>query len=373
LRRTQAATVVMVSLVLPVTLAAPAEAALHLHLSNSAPSKLALRSVPHAYLSWYRQAARTCQGLPWPVLAGIGEMESDHGQSTAPGVHSAANFAGAEGPMQFEPGTFTAFAVHADRSRSLSPYDPKDAIFTAARMLCDEGARGGSPTGITSALFAYNHADWYPPEVMGWAAKYTTNDVAHRVLVTRIVHRRVAGVRLRPHHVVARPAVTAPHTGTAPHATGTRRHAVVASTPEPPQSTNPLASIPVPASPTPTPSATQPATAQPAPTQPAPTQPATAQTAAPQVSADAQQLATESQQLSAEAEQLSDEAQQLAEEAQQLSAENGPAQPAPAQEVPTQTVPTREVPTQEAPAQAPAQAAPTPPAPGGPEEDSTAP
>jgi hypothetical protein len=295
-------------------------------------------------------------------------MESDHGQSTAPGVHSAANFAGAEGPMQFEPGTFTAFAVHADRSRSLSPYDPKDAIFTAARMLCEEGARGGSPGGITSALFAYNHADWYPPEVMSWAAKYATSGVAHRVLVTRITrigHSRVVGGRLRPHRATAPHAPAAPHMVAAPHAAAAphavakpqvpraleaRRHATVAPTPEPTQSANPLAPIPAPTPPTPsaslpvpTPSAAQPSAAQPSAAQPSAAQPSApssgAQTAAPQVSADAQQLATESQQLSAEAEQLSDEAQQLAEEAQQLSAENGPAQAVPAPAAPAQAVP----------------------------------
>ena len=54
----QAATAVVVSLALPIVLAAPAEAAPYLHLSNSTPSKLALASVPRTYLSWYQQAAR---------------------------------------------------------------------------------------------------------------------------------------------------------------------------------------------------------------------------------------------------------------------------------------------------------------------------
>ena len=230
----QAATAVVVSLALPIVLAAPAEAAPYLHLSNSGPSELALSSVPHTYLSWYQQAARTCRGLPWPVLAGIGEMESDHGQSTAPGVHSAANFAGAEGPMQFEPGTFTAFAVKADHVRRLSPYDPQDAIFTAAHMLCADGARGGSPSGIASALFAYNHADWYPPQVMRWAAKYATSGAAHPVVVlkrsaaTRAMRRRPvvvhtvtprhARVRIAPHASTAPHAIKMPHLTVAPHA-----------------------------------------------------------------------------------------------------------------------------------------------------------
>ena len=115
-------------------------------------------------------AAATCPGLPWSVLAGIGTVESDNGQSTLPGVHSGANFAGAEGPMQFEPATFAEYATGPDEP--LSPYDPADAIYTAAAMLCASGARGGSASGIENAVFAYNHAQWYVSEVMSWAAKY---------------------------------------------------------------------------------------------------------------------------------------------------------------------------------------------------------
>jgi hypothetical protein len=57
-------------------------------------------------LTLYQQAAATCPGLPWTIVAAIGTVESDNGQSNLPGVHSGANSAGAEGPMQFEPATF---------------------------------------------------------------------------------------------------------------------------------------------------------------------------------------------------------------------------------------------------------------------------
>jgi cell wall-associated NlpC family hydrolase len=137
------------------------------------PTGLALQGIPAQYLNLYMQAAETCPGLPWSVLAGIGEVETDHGQSTAPGVHSGANFAGAEGPMQFEPGTFSLYAAGPDLP--LSPYDPADAIYTAANMMCDNGARGGSTQGIQRAIFAYNHATWYVNEVLAWATKYATS------------------------------------------------------------------------------------------------------------------------------------------------------------------------------------------------------
>ena len=73
-----------------------------------APSSAAISKVPPAMLALYEEAAATCPGLPWTVLAAIGTIESDNGESALPGVHSGANSAGAEGPMQFLPATFAA-------------------------------------------------------------------------------------------------------------------------------------------------------------------------------------------------------------------------------------------------------------------------
>jgi peptidoglycan DL-endopeptidase CwlO len=137
------------------------------------PSALAQADIPPAYLAWYLAAAPTCAGLPWGVLAGIGKVESDHGRSAAPGVHSGANLAGAEGPMQFLPATFARFAVNADHGRPLRPYDPADAIFTAAAMLCADGAATGTNAGIRQAVFAYNHSRPYVSHVLSWAVRYT--------------------------------------------------------------------------------------------------------------------------------------------------------------------------------------------------------
>jgi len=137
------------------------------------PSVLALSTIPPAYLALYMNAARTCPGLPWSVLAGIGTVESDNGRSHTPGVHSGANSAGAEGPMQFLPATFRHYAVNADRSAPLTPYNPADAIYTAAAMLCATGADTGTPAGIRRAIFAYNHSAAYVRDVLTWAAKYT--------------------------------------------------------------------------------------------------------------------------------------------------------------------------------------------------------
>src|SRR5215468_5452509 len=56
-------------------------------------------TIPADYLRLYQQAGRK-YGVPWVVLAGIGEVETNQGRTTLPGVHSGANAFGAAGPMQ---------------------------------------------------------------------------------------------------------------------------------------------------------------------------------------------------------------------------------------------------------------------------------
>jgi hypothetical protein len=75
-------------------------------VSEPSASADATAEIPPAYLVLYQEAAATCEGLPWTVLAAIGTIKSDNGQSDLPGVQSGANAAGAEGPMQFLPATF---------------------------------------------------------------------------------------------------------------------------------------------------------------------------------------------------------------------------------------------------------------------------
>ena len=70
------------------------------------PSAVASSGIPAGMLTLYREAAATCPGLPWTVLADIGTVETSNGTSNLPGVHSGANSAGAEGPMQFERSIF---------------------------------------------------------------------------------------------------------------------------------------------------------------------------------------------------------------------------------------------------------------------------
>jgi cell wall-associated NlpC family hydrolase len=140
--------------------------------STIGASAAASAAIPPAMLSLYETAAATCPGLPWSVLAAIGTVESGNGTSTLPGVHSGANGAGAEGPMQFEPTTFAAYdqPVPAGGVEPPSPYDATDAVYAAARMLCADGGAGG--VDLSKAVFAYNHSDSYVTKVLALAASY---------------------------------------------------------------------------------------------------------------------------------------------------------------------------------------------------------
>ncbi|WP_405657732.1 NlpC/P60 family protein [Streptomyces sp. NBC_00079] len=142
---------------------------------SSQPSARAIADIPAGYLNLYAHAATTCPGLDWSVLAAIGKVETDHGRSSLPGVHSGANSAGARGPMQFLLSTFTSVVARHPNLRSgtnpPSPYDPYDAVYAAAAYLCDSGARDAK--NIPGAIKAYNHDDVYVSNVLVQAQAYS--------------------------------------------------------------------------------------------------------------------------------------------------------------------------------------------------------
>jgi cell wall-associated NlpC family hydrolase len=140
----------------------------------SAPSEQAIADIPRDYLPLYQQAAATCPGLSWSVLAAIGKIESDHGRSPLPGVSSGSNAAGTQGPLQFLPDTFAQYAypIPPGGANPPSPYNPANAIYAAARLLCQNGARDNRE--IQAALFAYNHDQRYVDQVLTQARQYQT-------------------------------------------------------------------------------------------------------------------------------------------------------------------------------------------------------
>jgi cell wall-associated NlpC family hydrolase len=149
-------------------------------------SQSARNSIPASYLALFRSIGAQF-GVPWVVLAGIGKVESDDGQTTLPGVHSGANAFGAAGPMQIGIGgaagnEWGGAAVHpasqrvngvatdADGNGIASVYEPADAIAGAAKYLLAHGVL----TNVAQAIFAYNHLESYVQAVLHWAGLYVS-------------------------------------------------------------------------------------------------------------------------------------------------------------------------------------------------------
>jgi murein DD-endopeptidase MepM/ murein hydrolase activator NlpD len=109
---------------------------------------------------WHRAGA--AYGIPWQVLAAINKIESNFGRNMGP------SSAGAVGWMQFMPSTWLRWGTDADGDRIADPWDPDDAVFSAARYLAAAGAREDLYRGI----YAYNHADWYVRDVLDLAGVY---------------------------------------------------------------------------------------------------------------------------------------------------------------------------------------------------------
>ncbi len=127
-------------------------------------------SRPASYLQLFKaSAALYCPGLSWTVLAAIGQIESADGTNVGPST------AGAMGPMQFLPSTWTVWG--SDGFGDTGPpniLNPYDAVPSAARMLCADGAAAGGQA-LSQAIFDYNHANWYVREVLALAAEYAAD------------------------------------------------------------------------------------------------------------------------------------------------------------------------------------------------------
>ncbi len=170
---------------------------------NPEPSEFALADIPAPLLEHYRKAGLSCPGLPWTVLAGIGKVESDHGRfagsrveangDVAPPIlgplldgqtagtiaiplpaagspwHNHPSFDRALGPMQFLTGTFQQFGIDGNADGIATPHNAIDAIYSAARYLCDAD---GEVASVRDAIFKYNRSDVYVGQVLDYAARY---------------------------------------------------------------------------------------------------------------------------------------------------------------------------------------------------------
>lgn len=155
------AAVVLVILLLPLILVGGIVAVGEPELS---PSEKALDEIPPELIGIYRAAAATCEELDWTVLAAIHKVESGFGTS------AATSPKGAQGPMQFLPSTWAGYALDGDGDGRADINNVVDAIFSAANLLCANGA--SDPARLASAVWNYNHSQTYVNEVLTLASSY---------------------------------------------------------------------------------------------------------------------------------------------------------------------------------------------------------
>jgi len=140
------------------------------------PTSVCGGGAPPALIPIYQAAAAAyALGPQGPaVLAAINEVE------TAFGTNTNVSSAGAVGWMQFMPATWDAYGVDANGDGERDPYDPEDAIFSAANYL----SASGMPQDTPGAIFAYNHADWYVADVLAKAGCYQSGGAAGAFALT---------------------------------------------------------------------------------------------------------------------------------------------------------------------------------------------
>ncbi|MDG3015287.1 murein transglycosylase [Speluncibacter jeojiensis] len=178
--------------------AAPAPAAAPAPVAPPPVSNAPQDGIPGLAYDAYHSAERALSqqdpacGLPWTVLAGIGRIESNQGNGgqfdehgtmltpiygpaldgSLPGneiITDGSGYARAEGPMQFMPTTWAAYAAPG-----ANPQNIYDAALTAGKYLCSGGENLRDIGGQTHAILRYNHSMAYVANVLAWSTGYAT-------------------------------------------------------------------------------------------------------------------------------------------------------------------------------------------------------
>ncbi|MFD8498721.1 murein transglycosylase [Amycolatopsis sp. NPDC059657] len=151
-----------------------------------------------------QRAAQPGCKISWATLAGIGRIESNHGQyggavlgadgrpskpiigvplDGSAGVKAIGDTDGgrldgdpvtdrAVGPMQFIPGTWAKWNSDGNRDGVGDPQQIDDAAYAAARYLCANGRDMSSAGGWWQGILSYNNSDEYAKKVFGLADGY---------------------------------------------------------------------------------------------------------------------------------------------------------------------------------------------------------
>ncbi|MEQ0557452.1 lytic murein transglycosylase [Amycolatopsis sp. NEAU-NG30] len=179
-------------------------------LSQWASQVAAVTGVPARALQAYGNAELALRAIQpnckisWATLAGIGRIESNHGQYAgavlgadgrpskpiigvpldgSAGVQAIGDTDGgrfdgdpgvdrAVGPMQFIPGTWRKWASDGNGDGLGDPQQIDDAALAAARYLCAGGRDMASPAGWWAGILSYNNSTEYAQKVFGLADGY---------------------------------------------------------------------------------------------------------------------------------------------------------------------------------------------------------
>ncbi|WP_333738935.1 C40 family peptidase [Streptomyces sp. IBSBF 2806] len=169
--------------------------------------------IPPRMLTAYKKAVPqvgtyvpTCQGMRWPILAGIAKVESHHavGRSIAAGGDIRPKIYGvllngsgqggnttvvpdtdggkwdgtsqgerAVGPFQFLPSTWESVGEDGNGDKIADPHNADDAALGAAIYLCGDGRDLTKRAQLKAAIWQYNHSSEYVAGVLEWIDQYT--------------------------------------------------------------------------------------------------------------------------------------------------------------------------------------------------------
>jgi hypothetical protein len=138
-------------------------------------------ATPQRLLALYRHA-ESVFGVPWQYLAAIQLVETRMGRIRGDST------AGAQGPMQFIPGTWARYGSGDINSN-------RDSIMAAARLLVANGA----PSDMARAIYRYNPSDEYVIAIQSYANHMIADERAFLGYYHwQVLYKHVSGTLLLP-------------------------------------------------------------------------------------------------------------------------------------------------------------------------------